>query len=107
MMVGSCSVLWNSHIFGALPDEFHNILSFDQIAEGIFFKFSENIKIKGKANTFGYCISVQGGICKNSNRLTMTKSVEARFRFSSWLQSLCPIIPDKSLTKDMVVPAHI
>lgn len=80
MKSGSWSVLWNSHIFEALPDEFHSILSFDQI-EGIFIKFPEDVKIKGKANTFEYCIRVQGDSDSNS-RLMISKLVEARFKFS-------------------------
>lgn len=45
-------MLWNSHIFEAVPDECHNILSFDQIVEGIFIKFSEDVKIKRESKYF-------------------------------------------------------
>lgn len=63
MMAESCSVQWNSHVcFEAFPDEFRNILSFNQIVEGIFIKFSEDIEMKGKANIFEYCIRVQGDL---------------------------------------------
>ena len=63
MMAESWSVQWNSHVFfEAFPDEFHNILSFNQIVKGIFIKFSEDVEIKGKANIFEYCIRVQGDL---------------------------------------------
>lgn len=55
--MGCWTMLWNSQIFEALPDELHSILSFDQL--GIFIKFSEDIKLKGTVNSFTYFIRIQ------------------------------------------------
>lgn len=56
-------MLWHSHVFfETLSDEFHSILSFNRIVEGIFIKFSEDLEIKGKENSFESCIRVQGDL---------------------------------------------